>query len=116
VAGSCTWSFASRDEALAAEQATITDEFPKYNRRDNEHAVPFLMRRTLATPYPPTSCKLRRLGLTPDELYVPGTNIGRITPEADRAWIARMAELTPAQDRRRGKDRARHQKARPWER
>jgi hypothetical protein len=38
--------FASRDEALAAEQIAITDEFPKYNRRDNEHAVPFLIRRS----------------------------------------------------------------------
>jgi hypothetical protein len=45
-----------------------------------------------------TYYKLRRLGLTPDELHVPGTNIRRITPEADRAWIARMAELTKTKE------------------
>ena len=42
--------------------------------------------------------KLKKLGLTPDELHIPGTNIKRITPEADRAWIARMAELTKTKE------------------
>jgi hypothetical protein len=41
-----------------------------------------------------TFYKLRKLGLTPAELHIPGTIIKRITPEADREWIARMAELT----------------------
>jgi len=45
--------------------------------------------------------KLRRMGLTPDKLHVPGTNITRITPEADRAWIARMAELTKTKEYKR---------------
>jgi hypothetical protein len=48
-----------------------------------------------------TYYKLRRLGLTPDELHVPGTNIRRITPEADRAWVERMAELTKTKEYKR---------------
>jgi hypothetical protein len=48
-----------------------------------------------------TYYKLKKLGLTPDELHVPGTNIRRITPEADRAWIARMAELTKTKEYKR---------------
>jgi hypothetical protein len=48
-----------------------------------------------------TYYKLRRLGLTPDELHVPGTNIRRITPEADRAWIVRMAELAKTKEYKR---------------
>jgi hypothetical protein len=43
--------------------------------------------------------------LTPDELHVPGTNIRRITPEADRAWIARMAELTKTKEYEREAER-----------
>jgi hypothetical protein len=50
---------------------------------------------------PATYYKLKRLGLTPDELHVPGTNIRRITPEADRAWVARMAELTKTKEYKR---------------
>jgi hypothetical protein len=49
--------------------------------------------------------KLKRLGLTPDELHIPGTNIKRITPEADREWIARMAELTKTKEYERETER-----------
>jgi hypothetical protein len=49
--------------------------------------------------------KLKRLGLTPDELHVPGTNIRRITPQADRDWIARMAELTKTKEYKREAER-----------
>jgi hypothetical protein len=52
-----------------------------------------------------TYYKLKRLGLTPDELHVPGTNIRRITPEADREWIARMAELTKTKEYKREAER-----------
>jgi hypothetical protein len=45
--------------------------------------------------------KLKKLGLTPDELHIPGTSITRITAEADRAWIARMAELTKTKEYKR---------------
>ena len=37
--------------------------------------------------------KLKRLGLGPDEMRFPGTEIVRITPEAHRAWRERMTEL-----------------------
>ena len=36
--------------------------------------------------------KLKKLGLGPDVLRVPGTRIERITPEARQAWRERMAE------------------------
>jgi hypothetical protein len=49
--------------------------------------------------------KLKKLGLTPDELHIPGTNIKRITPEADREWIARMAELTKTKEYKREAER-----------
>jgi hypothetical protein len=49
--------------------------------------------------------KLKKLGLTPDELHIPGTNIKRITPEADREWIARMAELTKTKEYEREAER-----------
>jgi hypothetical protein len=38
--------------------------------------------------------KLKRLGLGPDEMRFPGTEIVRITPEAHRAWRERMTELS----------------------
>ena len=41
--------------------------------------------------------KLRRLGLGPDEMRMPGTCIVRITPEADRAWRERMTELSKSE-------------------
>ena len=37
--------------------------------------------------------KLKRLGLGPDVLIVPGTNIHRVTPASRKAWHLRMAEL-----------------------
>jgi hypothetical protein len=43
--------------------------------------------------------------LTPDDLHIPGTNIKRITPEADREWIARMAELTKTKEYEREAER-----------
>jgi hypothetical protein len=52
-----------------------------------------------------TYYKLRRLGLTPDELHVPGTNIRRITPKGDREWIARMGELTKTKEYEREAER-----------
>ena len=48
-----------------------------------------------------TYYKLKKLGLTPAELHIPGTIIKRITPEADREWIARMAELTKTKEYKR---------------
>jgi hypothetical protein len=52
-----------------------------------------------------TYYKLKKLGLTPAELHIPGTNITRITPEADREWIARMAELTKTKEHAREAER-----------
>jgi hypothetical protein len=49
--------------------------------------------------------KLKKLGLTPDELHIPGTNIKRITSKADREWIARMAELTKTKEYKREAER-----------
>jgi hypothetical protein len=49
--------------------------------------------------------KLKKLRLTPDELHIPGTNIKRIMPEADREWIARMAELTKTKEYEREAER-----------
>jgi hypothetical protein len=37
--------------------------------------------------------RLQALGLGPDVLHPPGTNIYRITPAAEAAWQERMAEL-----------------------
>jgi hypothetical protein len=37
--------------------------------------------------------KMRKLGLSPDELVIPGLKITRITAEADARWQERMAEL-----------------------
>jgi Sec-independent protein translocase protein TatA len=41
--------------------------------------------------------KLKHLGLGPEELPIPGTNLIRITPEARRAWRKRMAEMAREQ-------------------
>jgi hypothetical protein len=37
--------------------------------------------------------KMRRMGLGPQELHVPGTGFTRITPEAHAEWHERMAKL-----------------------
>lgn len=37
--------------------------------------------------------KMRRMGLGPQELRVPGTGFTRITPQAHAAWHERMAKL-----------------------
>lgn len=37
--------------------------------------------------------ELKKRGLAPDELEIPGTTIKRITPAARAAWRERMAEL-----------------------
>jgi hypothetical protein len=42
--------------------------------------------------------KIKNSGLGPDLLEVPGIRGGRVTPEADRAWEMRMAELAKSQD------------------
>ena len=39
-----------------------------------------------------TYYKLKRLGRGPCELRIPGTGVTRITPEARREWLARMAQ------------------------
>ena len=44
-----------------------------------------------------TFYKLKKLGLGPDVLHVPGTRIERITPEARQAWRERMAELAKSE-------------------
>ena len=41
--------------------------------------------------------KLKNLGLAPEETIVPGTKIARISPDADRRWEARMAELAQSE-------------------
>jgi len=51
--------------------------------------------------------KLKRIGLTPAELHIPGTNIKRITAEADREWAARMLELTKTKEYEREAERRR---------
>jgi hypothetical protein len=45
-----------------------------------------------------THAKLKKLGLAPDEYNIPGTRIGRITDEADAAWLERMHEFTKSED------------------
>jgi hypothetical protein len=42
---------------------------------------------------PSTYFKLKRLGFGPEETIFPGTNIIRITPDARRAWHAKLAML-----------------------
>ena len=51
--------------------------------------------------------KLKRIGLTPEELRVPGRNIIRITAEADREWVARMREMTKTKEYERETQRRR---------
>jgi hypothetical protein len=51
--------------------------------------------------------KLKKLGLAPDEIVVPGTNIVRISAEADAAWERRMARLAESEDARLAADRRR---------
>ena len=41
--------------------------------------------------------EMQRRGLGPELLEVPGTKIGRITPEAHAAWRARMAALAQSE-------------------
>jgi hypothetical protein len=42
--------------------------------------------------------KMRRLGVGPREERVPNTTIIRISPEARRAWHARLAEMHQSRD------------------
>jgi len=44
-----------------------------------------------------THYKLKSLGLAPVEAVIPGSNIARITEEADAAWEQRMAELAQSE-------------------
>jgi hypothetical protein len=55
--------------------------------------------------------KLKKLGLGPDVLRVPGTRIERITPEARQAWRERMAELAKSETAQLEAERRRAQAA-----
>jgi hypothetical protein len=55
--------------------------------------------------------KMRKLGLAPDEVEVPGTKIARITAAADAAWERRMAELARSEDAKLESERRRAQAA-----
>jgi primosomal protein N'' len=44
--------------------------------------------------------KMKKAGLTPELLIVPGFNTPRITPRADREWEKRMAALAQEKDAR----------------
>jgi hypothetical protein len=58
-----------------------------------------------------TFYKLKKLGLGPDVLRVPGTRIERITPEARQAWRERMAELAKSETAQLQAERRRAQAA-----
>jgi hypothetical protein len=58
-----------------------------------------------------TFYKLKKLGLGPDVLHVPGTRIDRITPEARQAWRERMAELAKSETAQLEAERRRAQAA-----
>ena len=58
-----------------------------------------------------TFYKLKKLGLGPDVLHVPGTRIERITPEARQAWRERMAELAKSETAQLQAERRRAQAA-----
>ena len=58
-----------------------------------------------------TFYKLKKLGLGPDVLHVPGTRIERITPEARQAWRERMAELAKSETAQVEAERRRAQAA-----
>jgi hypothetical protein len=70
------------------------------------HLIQELSGRTLSTFY-----KLKKLGLGPDVLHVPGTRIERITPEARQAWRERMAELAKSETAQLQAERRRAQAA-----
>jgi hypothetical protein len=55
--------------------------------------------------------ELKKRGLGPVELVVPGTKIIRITPEARDAWHAMMAELAGTESARLEAERRRAQAA-----
>lgn len=46
---------------------------------------------------PAVRFKLRRLGLMPEMLDVPGCRLRTVTPEADRAWVERMREYSASE-------------------
>jgi hypothetical protein len=48
---------------------------------------------------------LKKRGLAPEELEVPGTNLIRITAKADREWEARMRELAATDEHKRERER-----------
>ena len=53
--------------------------------------------------------ELKRRGLNPDELEILG--VKRITPEAEEAWLARMAALAKTEDAKLESERRRAQAA-----
>jgi hypothetical protein len=55
--------------------------------------------------------KIKNSGLGPELLEVPGVRGSRVTPEADAAWEARMAEAAKSQDAQLEAERRRAQAA-----
>jgi phage regulator Rha-like protein len=52
-----------------------------------------------------TRCKMQRMGLAPETLRIPGTNVVRITPEAVRRWKELMDKLATEREAKREQQR-----------
>jgi hypothetical protein len=93
-------------EPLTMDQQTDTTELPA--GRDETEAQWYARRGFSKSTYH----KMKRKGLTPKLLEVPGFHVPRITPRADREWEERMKRLAQEDaaklEQARRVDHARH--------